>query len=879
MRKRITNRWWFFCTSVANIPTIAAFLFVAAWASTPVEAESVDIDQARAAVRGWLRADPHPLGASLGAEIADTKAFRDEDGEAIYYAVYLNPEGFVIVSADDLVEPIIAFSCHGRYDPSQNGPLGALVGSDMAGRMDLAGSRRMGPNASKGAVQTGSVEKWQRLKALGLEACADNATKLSGMAALGENGISELRVGPLTQTRWGQADEGGRHCYNYYTPNHYPTGCVPAMMAQLMRYHQRPVNGIGRSRFEITVDGWEQYEYTMGGDGNGSRYRWELMPPDLDGDTPDVERQAIGSLCFDAAVSVNTSFSSGGGSADLGDAGDALVDTFGYGSAVNGYKNEYDIGSGLDTMVNPNLDAQLPVALGLKRSSGGHVVLADGYGYDHGTLYHHLNLGWGGEYDAWYNLPRVETHYSYTSVTGCLYNIFPSGSGEIISGRVTDLADNPIADVTVTAQIGNDTIREGQTNSRGIYALTNLPSSETFTIKAGKAGHAFAARSASTGKSTDWRSVSGNVWGVDFVSQSATPPTAHDMSISVLSGVGEPLKLDATDEGRPDPPGRLTFVIISLPEYGKLTDPHGGEIAAVPYTLGAYGDTVEYLSCAYFSGRDTFEFVADDGGTGPEGGQSNAATVTIDVDNRVYVTYEPTTNHYGAWPFETSYHDCRAQIIYLANEIGPPKAITDLSLNIYQQPGQTLRNWTIRMKHTTVSEYDNYSNFENGGWTVVYQADEPAPPPGWRNFSFQRPFNYNGSDNLLIDFSFNNNSSSYDGACFVSETYRDRVLMAVSDSRHGDPLNWDVYALGPYFGATAVPNLKLIGSVAPEPMVGDFDRNCMVEMHDFTILGATWRKSSGQPGYDDRCDVSETKDNTINGRDLQFFVENWLASY
>ena len=63
------------------------------------------------------------------------ETFTDNYGEPVYYIVYLEPSGFVIVSADDLVEPIIGFADDGTYEPSPENPLGALVTNDLNGRM------------------------------------------------------------------------------------------------------------------------------------------------------------------------------------------------------------------------------------------------------------------------------------------------------------------------------------------------------------------------------------------------------------------------------------------------------------------------------------------------------------------------------------------------------------------------------------------------------------------------------------------------------------------------------------------------------------------------------------------------------------------------
>jgi len=839
-------------------------------------AETTDIDQAEAIVRGWLRRNPRPLDTDLGQTIADTRAFADGSGQTLYYVIYLEPSGFVIVSADDRIEPIIAFCPEGMYDPSPDNPLGALVTNDMAGRMEYLQSRKLSAKSTRA-----SQNKWALLQSFDLPAGSEKSGQIE---PLGITGVSDVRVAPLVQSKWNQEDEGGNYCYNYYTPSHYPAGCVVTGMAQLMRYHQHPTAGIGVHNFLIYVDGSPEYHDTIGGNGTGGPYQWTDMPLDPDGSTEDTECSAIGALCYDSGLTVNMSYASGSSSASLYDAKEALTNAtlFDYSNGVYGYNSNNNIGSGLDAMINPNLDAALPVALSIHRTGGGHVVLADGYGYDSSTLYHHINVGWGGADDAWYDLPTIDTSpHTYDSVDGCIYNLFTSGTGEIISGRVTDMALNPVEGATVTAKIGSTVVKQTTTNIKGIYALTNLASSQSFTVIASKPWHTFVQQNVATGNSADWQATSGNLWGIDFAAQNATAPMAYDKTVSALSGTARLITLDVADEGLPNPPGQLSCIITSLPMHGMLTDPLADKITTVPYTLVSSGNQVEYLACTYFTGRDEFDFIANDGGSAPQGGDSETATVTIEIDNHIYTTYEIDTNIIAYWPLDTLYHDHRSQIIYLQSEIGDAKTITDLAINIYTAPGQTMNNWTIRMKHTTMSEYIGYPEFEptGTGWTIVYQNNESPTPTGWRNFSFQTPFEYNGTDNLLIDFSFNNNSYSSEGDCFVSNTGATRVVMASSDSAHGDPLDWEEYYSPGVSTSTGIPNLKLISEISAEPVTGDFGLNCKVDMPDFAIFALAWLTSDGQGGYNDDCDISDVNDDTIDIQDLKVLGENWLTIY
>jgi hypothetical protein len=300
--------------------------------------------------------------------------------------------------------------------------------------------------------------------------------------------------------------------YNIYTPNNYVCGCVATAMAQLMRFHQHPATGVGTASYTIYVDSVETTRALRGGDGSGGAYSWSDMVLSPGASTTTAQRQAIGALTADAGVSVNMDYTSGSSGTDTLKAANAFTDTFSYTNAVAGYNS----GSNLPTtnrnaMSNPNLDAGYPVVFGIT-GDGGHAIVGDGYGYDSSTLYHHLNMGWAGSDDLWYNLPTIDTtYYNFNSVYKCVYNVYVTGTGEIISGRVTNSSGTPISGATVTA-----TRTGGGTYAKGIYALSKVPSASTYTINVAKAGYAFTSKQATTGTSTNYSVNTGNVWGVDF---------------------------------------------------------------------------------------------------------------------------------------------------------------------------------------------------------------------------------------------------------------------------------------------------------------------------------------------------------------------------
>ena len=460
--------------------------------------------QAQQAVKQWLQQGAAPLKTALGTEILGVQTHRDASGRALFHEVRLAPEGFVVVGADDQVEPIIAFVPQGVLDTNPESHLYLMLQKDLRARLD---NRSAEPaKVARLLEMTGDVQaKWQHL--LGAVSPVNTAVV----------SVDDVRVAPLVASKWNQSTAGGSNVYNYFTPNNYVCGCVATAMIQLMRMHQFPTAGIGAHTFQISVSGAAQSGTTRGGDGLGGAYDWAQMPLVPNSSTPEIHRQMIGALALDAGLAVHMAYAADGSGATMSDSSDALRATFKYANVIHGFTGGELTGKGLAEMVQPNLDAGYPVLFGIT-GDGGHAIVCDGYGYTSGTLYHHLNLGWGGSSDAWYNLPNIGTFAHFNVVDDCIYNVFPSGSGQILSGRVTDGAGAAMAGVSVSDGTSNVV-----TNSKGIFALKGLSAGEK-TITATKAGLVFPQAVRLVGTSADGAEV-GNVWGVDLVQGAGATPS------------------------------------------------------------------------------------------------------------------------------------------------------------------------------------------------------------------------------------------------------------------------------------------------------------------------------------------------------------------
>jgi sugar lactone lactonase YvrE len=507
----------------------SALLAVSLVYAGSLDAAPVNSTQAANAVRGWLQTDATPLGAKLGSQTGRVESFKDAKGTTLYHVVYLQPNGFVIVAADDAAEPVIAFVDKGRFDPSRKNPLGALVARDLPKRIAHAKKISGTPTAAK--IQT----KWKNLVDAWLKIQTGKSGGTGGSAKpKSVSSLSDLRVGPLLVTSWGQAtDVHGNACYNYFTPPHEAgnpsnavCGCVATMMAQAMYYFHYPNTGVGTNMFTFTFDDNPvQYSWPLrGGDDKGGAYDWASMIPDPNSvSTTAAQRAAVGRLTYDAGIAVHMMYSdtAAGSAAYMTNTKAALATTFKYSNVILTESNSINTGYDLADMVNANLDAKAPVLFGIDNSVGGHAVVCDGYGYDaYNTLYHHINMGWDGTDNAWYHLPLLDLTDTvpYNNFNACLYNIFTNGSGEIISGRVLDAGGSPIANALVSA-VSTQTTNWTVADARGIYAFAGLPSSATYTVTVLANGYAPASQQCSTGLSVDNSPACGNRWGINFALQ------------------------------------------------------------------------------------------------------------------------------------------------------------------------------------------------------------------------------------------------------------------------------------------------------------------------------------------------------------------------
>lgn len=118
-------------------------------------------------------------------------------------------------------------------------------------------------------------------------------------------------------------------------------------------------------------------------------------------------------------------------------------------------------------------------------------------------------------------------------------------------------------------------------------------------------------------------------------------PTSSSQIVETPRDIALPITLFASDDGLPDPPGALSYVILSLPAQPLRDANNNQPILFTPYVLSG-GNQVIYEPSGGFQGFDGFEWLANDGGSGPDGGDSATASVTIFVEPVLSLPFEDT---------------------------------------------------------------------------------------------------------------------------------------------------------------------------------------------------------------------------------------------
>lgn len=372
-------------------------------------------------------------------ELLDIPPVKDE---VLAYVIKYDPSGYVIVSGDDRIEPIIVFDAKAefRWDQPEINFLRYFLGKEMPGRTECIKTK-----VAKGEM-VDVHPKWNKLRSnMQKHKNLEGVTFRTAEAGIisKANDTSEAALG-TTFVHWKTPIWNQDPFYNDTvvvnngnTAN-IPTGCVATAMAEKMRFHEWPPSGNGTHTYTDN-SGAINFSHTV--NFGNQTYNWANMPKtNITTTNPDVA-----DLMYHAGVSVDMDYEVGASGTLTWYAAGAMNEHFRY----KGGEAKFFPYDDHENLAKESIIGGLPVVMG----GSGHAVVAGGY-RDTESPYFYLNVGWGGQCNGWYSLSdfpnsatcsggTIDKSNPYSSPDNYIYvdgiwRLFPNGN---IQSAYRTLAD------------------------------------------------------------------------------------------------------------------------------------------------------------------------------------------------------------------------------------------------------------------------------------------------------------------------------------------------------------------------------------------------------------------------------------------------------
>jgi len=329
------------------------------------------------------------------------------NGSPVYYVLDLSGKGFVIISADDVVYPVLGYSfTDGYITDNQPDNLNNWM-NGYADQITYARNNNLQPDEK-------ISQMWDHY--------------LNGQTLAQKSVMTGVE--PMLTCTWNQGAP-----YNLLCPadltgpgGHVYAGCVATAMAQIAYYWRWPLQGTGSHGYNCA-----NYGYLYADFGN-TQYNWNDMGNGAIGFNYEMAQ-----LQSHFGIAVDMMYSPDGSGAYSEDAANALRTYFGYSDQLTlVYKDDYS-DEQWSSLMRAQLDAGQPMYYhGF--GSGGHAFNLDGYSDDQ---YFHFNWGWGGTANGYYLLSNLNPAGSnFSNGQGAIINFVPDANYPYYCAQADTLTGN-----------------------------------------------------------------------------------------------------------------------------------------------------------------------------------------------------------------------------------------------------------------------------------------------------------------------------------------------------------------------------------------------------------------------------------------------------
>ena len=334
--------------------------------------------------------------------------------------IFSGEEGFVVMSADDCVKPILGYSLTGKF-----------VAEDMPENVN---SWLQGYNDE---IQY-AIENGVKSTAKGKQVWNDLIQGKAG--AFRTTAVVEA----LVKTTWDQHTPYNNLCpYDSDDNKKTLTGCVATAMAQIMNYWKFPSQGLGSHSYIPSNHPKHGVQFANFG---ATTYDWNNMLNSYSGSSySDTQANAVATLMYHCGVSVDmdydysqTQTSHIGSSASTYNVMYALENYFNYAPCMHYESKVSHSEEEWITMLKQELDNKRPLQYrGSKTTGGGHSFVCDGYD---NRNYFHFNWGWSGFYNGFYSVETLCSEAAYTKDQEAIFGIQPISGNQHPTNLVANVS-------------------------------------------------------------------------------------------------------------------------------------------------------------------------------------------------------------------------------------------------------------------------------------------------------------------------------------------------------------------------------------------------------------------------------------------------------
>ncbi len=309
------------------------------------------------------------------------------NGVEVFHIYNIEPTGFVIVSAERSVEPLLAFSYESTCTQTDRHP-------------------------SVGAVLKSYSEQIAYAIKNGQIASSHTNAEWEHYSATDFNARDVRTVAPLLITKWDQGKYFNSACPEDARgkDGHVVVGCVATAIAQIFNYFRYPTQGTGSYGYDHPNYGHLEVNFAE------QHYDYDYMPV-----KPTDYNENLARLLYNIGVSVDMNYGPNGSGMTNHKGAYTMRNYFGYSDDAR-----YIFKDSLPTVIPDNiendtvipdtiwngilvnhLDRKIPLyyaGWGDYVYESGHAFVFDGY---NDSTHYHINWGWGGSYDGFFTISNL----------------------------------------------------------------------------------------------------------------------------------------------------------------------------------------------------------------------------------------------------------------------------------------------------------------------------------------------------------------------------------------------------------------------------------------------------------------------------------------